>query len=41
MTNKTKIPVVKVDIRPGPAPPAQKTAWRKFFQKLIREVKHG
>jgi len=30
---------VKVDIRPGPVSPAQKTAWVRFWQKLIAEVK--
>ena len=30
---------VEVNIRPEPATPAQKTAWRKFWQKLITEVK--
>ena len=30
---------LRVDIRPGPVSPAQKTAWRKFWQKLIAEVK--
>jgi len=30
---------VKVNIRPGPVTLAQKTAWRKFWQKLIAEVK--
>ena len=30
---------VKIDIRPGPASPAQKVAWRRFWQKLIAEVK--
>ena len=32
---------VKVDIRPGPVSPAQKQAWRRFWQKLIAEVKAG
>ena len=32
---------IKVNIRPGPVSPVQKTAWRKFWQKLISEVKAG
>jgi len=31
----------RVHIRPGPSTPAQKTAWRKFWQRLIAEVKAG
>jgi hypothetical protein len=30
---------VTVDIRRGPASPAQKFAWKRFWQKLISEVK--
>lgn len=30
---------VRVDVQPGPASPAQKAAWRKFWRKLISEVK--
>ena len=30
---------VVVNIKPGPASPAQKQAWHKFWQKLISEVK--
>lgn len=30
---------IKVDIKPGPVSPAQKTAWRKFWQSLIAGVK--
>jgi len=42
MANKTAIkPIVKLNIRPGQVTPAQKTAWRKFWQKLIAEVKAG
>ena len=37
-TTKTEIKVT-TDIVPGPASLAQKTAWRKFWQKLIAEVK--
>jgi len=29
---------VRLNIRPGPVSPAQKTACRKFFQRLIAEV---
>jgi len=36
---------VTVNIRPGRATPAQKQAWKRFWQKIIgeaqREVKHG
>jgi len=39
-TEKTAIKQ-KVDIQPGPAAPAQKTAWRRFWQKLTTEVKDG
>jgi hypothetical protein len=28
---------VKIDIRPGPATPLQKAAWRKFFTRLKAE----
>lgn len=38
VTTKTAVKVV-VDIRPAPAFPAQKAAWREFWQKLIAEVK--
>ena len=34
-------PRVIVNIRPGEMSPAQKQAWRKFWQKLITEVKAG
>ena len=37
-TEKTEIKV-RMDIRPGPVSPAQKTAWRKFFSVLIAECK--
>jgi len=30
--------IVKVNSRPELVSPAQKTAWRKFWQKLISEV---
>ena len=29
---------IKTDIKPGPSLPAQKTAFRKFLQRLIAEV---
>jgi len=32
---------VTVNIRPGPMSPAQKQVWRRFWQKLIAEVKAG
>lgn len=32
-------PIVTIKIRTGPVTPAQKTAWRKFWQKVIVEVK--
>lgn len=42
MANKTAIkPIVKLKIESGQVSPAQKTAWRKFWQKLITEVKAG
>jgi hypothetical protein len=31
---------VTVKIAPGPASPAQKTAWRRFWAKLIAEPKN-
>lgn len=37
---KTEIKIT-TNIRPGPVSLAQKTAWRKFWQKLIAEVKAG
>ena len=30
---------MRVEIRPGPASLAQKTAWHRFWQKVIAEVK--
>jgi len=42
VNRKRKVPEsveVKVDIRPGPATPAQKAAWHKFWQKIVPEVK--
>jgi hypothetical protein len=33
--------MVTLDIKPGPASPAQKQAWKRFWQKLIAEVKAG
>ncbi len=40
MTAKTNPKLVKltVGIRPGQGTPAQKQAWRKFWQKLITQV---
>ena len=32
---------LKVNICPGPVSPVQKTAWRRFWEKLIAEVKAG
>ena len=32
---------VTVNVHPGTMSPAQKQAWRKFWQKLITEVKAG
>jgi hypothetical protein len=32
---------VKLDIRPEPVSPAQKTAWRIFWQRLLSEVNDG
>ena len=29
---------IKVNIKPGPASPAQKAAWRRFWAKLITEA---
>ena len=37
-TNK-RIIKLTVDIRRGPVTPAQKTAWRKFWARLISEAK--
>lgn len=36
--SNTQIVKLTVDIRPGPAPPAQKAAWRKFWARLIGEA---
>ena len=30
---------IMVNIRPGPATPAQKAAWHNFWQKIIPDVK--
>jgi len=35
---KTPIKVV-LDIRPGPATPAQRMAWKRLWDKLLSEVK--
>ena len=35
---KTQVNVT-LAIRPGPASPAQKTAWRRFWQHMIAEAK--
>ena len=32
---------VTVNIVPGPVTPAQRQAWKKFWQKLIAEAKSG
>jgi len=32
---------VMVNIQPGPTSPAQKQAWKRFWQKLIAEAKSG
>lgn len=37
----TKLVRVAADIRPGQTSVAQKQAWRRFWQKLISEVKAG
>lgn len=40
MTNKTKPqPIVTLKIESDSVSPAQKAAWRRFWQKLIAEVK--
>ena len=36
---KVRQAIVTVNIKPGPARPAQKAAWHKFWQKIIPEVK--
>jgi len=42
MTNKTvSKPIVKLKIETGPVTPHQRAAWRRFWQKLIAEVKAG
>jgi len=36
----TDFPVtLNVDIQPGPASPAQKQAWERFWQKLVSQAK--
>jgi len=37
---KTEIKMT-VDIQRGPASPAQEQAWKRFWRKLISEVKAG
>ena len=37
--NNKQMVKLTVDIPPGPASPAQKQAWKCFWQKLIAEVK--
>ena len=36
---KTTKPKVTLTLKPGALTPAQQMAWRKFFQKLLAEVK--
>jgi len=36
-TNKAEVKVI-VSIRPGPATPAQKTAFRRFYARLISQA---
>lgn len=31
---------VRVEIHPGPVSPAQQTAWRRFWAKLIADTTH-
>jgi len=39
MIKSDRAPVkVTVNIKPGPVSPAQKQAWRRFWQKLIAQV---
>ena len=38
--SKTKPEVkIEVSIRPGPGSPAQKEAWRRFWQRVISQAK--
>jgi len=37
-TTKDKV-TVKVNVRPGSGIPVQKQAWKRFWQKIITEVK--
>ena len=40
MTNKTATkPIVKLKIETGPGTPVQKTAGRKFWQRIINSVR--
>jgi len=39
-TKNTEIKV-KVNIKPGPVSPTQKTTWAKFWEKLITKGKAG
>jgi hypothetical protein len=38
ISRKTPIKVV-LDIKPGPASPAQRAAWKRLWDKLLSEVK--
>ena len=38
-SNTKAQPKVIVNIQPGPASPAQKTAFRKFWQRMIAKAK--
>ncbi len=40
-SSKTKQPKVTMNIQSGPMTPAQKQAWKRFWQKVITEVKTG
>ncbi len=36
-----EIPTVTFDIHSRPVSPAQKQAWKRFWQKLLAEIKSG
>jgi len=38
-TNEKREIKLLASIRPGPTSPAQKQAWKRFFRKLLAEVK--
>ena len=37
--NQLRLTTITINIQPGPASPAQKQTWKRFWQKIISKVK--